>query len=342
MRIAFEQLEHELQHGLAPLYVVQGDELYIANTALDAIRRAARDRGYLERVLLDADGRFDWSRLREAGASLSLFATRRLIEIRLPGGKPGIEGAAALQEYITALPPDTITLVSLPKLDRQSQQSKWYKALETKAALIAAHPVKREQLPQWLAARLKTHGQTASRAALEFLAEQLEGNLLAAAGEIEKFALLYPQRELTFDEIRAAAANLARFDVFEFGDALLSGEPRRIATMLASLRAAGVEPTLVLWVIAREGRLLALLGERLARGESLRASLREMRVWDARMPLIERAVARLPRSAVLAELREAARADRIIKGVADGEVWSQLEQLALAFCAKSWAPTRAA
>lgn len=342
MRIAFEQLERELQHGLSPLYVIQGDELYIANAALDAIRRTAREQGYLERVVLDADGRFDWARLREAGASLSLFAARRLIEIRLPGGKPGIEGAAALQEYVAALPPDTITLVSLPKLDRQSQQSKWYKALEAKAALIAAHPVKREQLPQWLAARLAAHGQSAPRAALEFLAEQVEGNLLAAAGEIEKFALLYPQRALTFDEVRAAAANLARFDVFEFGDALLSGEPRRIATMLASLRAAGAEPTLVLWVIAREWRLLAMLAERLARGESLRASLRSMNVWDARMALVERAAARLSHGEALAQLAEAARADRIIKGVAHGEVWSQLEALALAFCAESRPASHAA
>lgn len=342
MRIAFEQLDRELQHSLAALYVVQGDELYIANAALDAIRTAARKHGYDERIVLDADGRFDWSRLREAGASLSLFTTRRLIEIRLPGGKPGIEGAAALQEYVAALPQDTITLISLPKLDRQSQQSKWYKALETKAALIAAHPVKREQLPQWLAARLAAQGQSAPRAALEFLAEQVEGNLLAAAGEIEKFALLYPPRELTFDEIRAAAANLARFDVFEFGDALMSGEPRRIAAMLANLRAAGAEPTLVLWVITREWRLLAMLAERQARGEALRASLRSMNVWDARMALVERAAARLPRSVALAQLAEAARADRSIKGVADGAVWPQLERLALSFCGKPHANTRAA
>ena len=341
MRIAFEQLDRELQHRLAPLYVVQGDELFIANAALDLIRRAARAQGYLERVVLDADGRFDWSRLREAGASLSLFASQRLVEIRLPGGKPGIEGAAALQEYVAALPHDTITLISLPKLDRQSQQSKWYKALEAKAALIAAQPVKREQLPQWLAARLKSHGQSAPRAALEFLAEQVEGNLLAAAGEVEKFALLYPPRELTFDEIRAAAANLARFDVFEFGDALLSGDARRIACMLANLRAAGAEPTLVLWVLTREWRLLALLAERTARGEALRASLRSMNVWDARMALVERAAARLSRQTALAQLEEAARADRIIKGVADGEVWPQLEALALAFCGGT-APARRA
>lgn len=341
MRIAFEQLGRELQHGLAPLYVVQGDELYIANAALDAIRSAARADGYVERVVLDADGRFDWSRLREAAASLSLFASRRLIEIRLPGGKPGIEGAAALQEYVAALPPETITLISLPKLDRQSRQSKWYKVLEAKAALLTAHPVKREQLPQWLAARLAAQGQSAPRAALEFLAEQVEGNLLAAVGEIEKFALLYPPRPLTFDEVRAASVDLARFDVFEFGDALMSGEPRRIAGMLASLRAAGAEPTLVLWGITREWRLLGMLAERQARGEPLRASLRDMRVWDARMALVERAAMRLPSNLVLAQLREAARAERIIKGVGDGAAWPQLEDLALAFCGEP-RPARAA
>lgn len=337
MRIGSEQLQRELQRELKPLYVVQGDELLLVNEAVDAIRAAARGRGFDEREVLETDGRFDWQNLRRVSASLSLFGSARIVEIRIPGGKPGLEGSAMLQEYAAALPSDTITIVTLPKLDRQGQSAKWYKALEASAILVIANTVTREMLPRWLAARLAAQGQSADRDALDFLAGQVEGNLLAAHGELQKLALLYLPGALSFSLIRDAAADLARFDVFEFGDALLAGKAGRIADILASLKAAGVDATLVLWAITRELRLLGAIAEQTRNGGSRPAALRALHVWESRSALVESAFKRLPAAFVLQQLSQAAHADRVIKGVARDDLWPLLQRLALGFCGP---PTR--
>ena len=332
MHIGSAQLQRELQRELRPLYLVQGDELLLVNEAVEAIRAAARARGFDEREVLETDGRFDWQHLRRVSASLSLFGSARIVEIRIPGGKPGLEGSAMLQDYAAALPSDTITIVTLPKLDRQGQSAKWYKALEASSVLVTANTVTREALPRWLATRLAAQGQSADRDALDFLAGQVEGNLLAAHGELQKLALLYPSGALSFAQIREAAADLARFDVFEFGDALLAGKAGRIADILASLKAEGVDATLVLWVITRELRLLAAIAEQTRNGGSRPAALRARRVWESRSALVESAFKRLPSAFVLQQLSQAAHADRVIKGVARDDLWPLLQRLALGFC----------
>lgn len=331
MRIGSDQLQRELARELRPLYVVQGDELLLVNEALDAIREHARARGYGEREVLETDGRFNWQNLREVSANLSLFGAARIIEIRIAGGKPGLEGSATLQDYVARLPADTVTIVTLPKLDRQAQNAKWYKALENFAVIVTANTIPREALPRWLATRLGMQNQSADRDALEFLADQVEGNLLAAHGEVQKLALLYPRGALNFAQMRDAAANLARFDVFEFGDALLAGKPGRIGDILANLKAAGVDATLVLWAITRELRLLAAIAEQTREAGSRSAVMRSLRVWDSRITLVEGAYKRLPAPFVLQQLVHAAHADRVIKGVAHDDLWPLLARIALAF-----------
>lgn len=331
MRIGSDQLQRELARELRPLYVVQGDELLLVNEALDAIRGNARAHGYGEREVLETDGRFDWQNLRQVSASLSLFGAARIVEIRMPGGKLGLDGSGILQEYVANLPCDTITIVTLPKLDRQAQNAKWYKAFETSGVVVTANAVTRAMLPRWLATRLGIQNQSADRDALEFLADQVEGNSLAAHGELQKLALLYPQGALNFAQIRDAAANLARFDVFEFGDTLLAGKPGRISDILANLKAAGVDATLVLWAITRELRLLAAIAEQTRDGGSRSAVMRSLRVWDSRISLVEAAYKRLPAAFVLQQLAQAAHADRVIKGVAHDDLWPLLARIALAF-----------
>lgn len=331
MRLGSDHLPRELQGELRPLYVVQGDELLLVNEAVDAIRVAARGRGYSEREVLETDGRFDWQNLRQVSANLSLFGAARIVEIRMPGGKPGLEGGGVLQDYVAKLPSNTVTIITLPKLDRQGQNTKWYKALETCGAVVTANTITREMLPRWLAARLQAQGQSASQDALDFLAGQVEGNLLAAHGELQKLALLYPRGALSFNQIRDAAADLARFDVFEFGDALLAGNAARITDILANLKAAGIDATVVLWVITRELRLLASIFEQTRNGASRSAALRALRVWQARSGLVENACRRLSAPSVLQQLSQAAHADRVIKGVARDDLWPLLLRLALAF-----------
>lgn len=341
MRIGSEQLQRDLQRELRPLYVIQGDELLLVNEALDAIRAAARGRGFSEREVLETDGRFDWQNLRRVSTSLSLFGAARIVEIRMPGGKPGLEGSAALQDYAAALPPDTITIVTLPKLDRQAQSAKWYKALENNGTVVTANAVTRDMLPRWLSMRLAAQGQNAERDALDFLASQVEGNLLAAHGELQKLALLFPPGSLSFAQIRDAAADLARFDVFEFGDALLAGDAERIADILTSLKAEGIDATLIIWVITRELRLLASIAEQTRGGGSRAAAMRALRVWESRSALVESAFKRLPTRFVLEQLTLAAHADRVIKGVAKDDLWPLLQRLALAFCGPSPRKTHA-
>lgn len=330
MRLKTDQLAQHLQRGVQPLYVVFGEETLLALEAADAIRSAAKQAGYTEREVLIVETGFNWSRLAASGGSLSLFGDRRLLEIRIPSGKPGTEGARALQEYCAALPPDTVTLITLPKLDKQAQAAKWFKALESAGTPVSAAAVERSRLPAWIGARLAAQGQQADAGTLQFLADQVEGNLLAAHQEVQKLALLFPPGRLALEAVKDAVLDVARFDVFKLGDALLAGDAVRLARILEGLRGEGVEPVLVLWALAREIRTLAKLRGGMRRGASLPQLMREAWIWESRQPLVERAVKRLSEAELLAALARAAKIDRMIKGMARGDVWDELLQVGLA------------
>lgn len=330
MRLKTDQLAQHLQRGVQPLYTVFGEETLLALEAADAIRSAAKQAGYTEREVLTVETGFNWSRLAASGGSLSLFGDRRLLEIRIPSGKPGTEGARALQELCAALPPDTVTLVTLPKLDKQAQAAKWFKALESAGTSVSAAAVERSRLPAWIGARLAAQGQQVDAGTLQFLADQVEGNLLAAHQEVQKLALLFPPGRIALEAVKDAVLDVARFDVFKLGDALLAGDAARLARILEGLRGEGVEPVLVLWALAREIRTLARLRGGMRRGASLAQLMREAWIWESRQPLVERAVKRLSEAELLAALAQAAKIDRMIKGMARGDVWDELLQVSLA------------
>ncbi|MDP1682502.1 MAG: DNA polymerase III subunit delta [Burkholderiales bacterium] len=324
-----DKLSAHLQSGLKPLYVVTGDEPLLALEAADAIRARAKEQGYLEREVLTVEAHFNWGSLQAASASLSLFASLRVLEIRIPTGKPGNEGAAALEAFCADLPPDTVSLVLLPKLDKRSKDSAWFSALSQAGVVIDVYPVDLDALPEWIARRLATQNQSADRETLAFLAESVEGNLLAAHQEIQKLGLLYPARKLTFDEVSEAVLNVSRFDVFQLGDAMLNGDAARAARILDGLRGEGVKPIPILGVLAWLTRSLNKAKLALTRGTDMSGALREGGFWGDRQNLARRALPRLSAETLAHAQRHAAEIDRMSKGLKPGDVWDELLTLVL-------------
>lgn len=330
MKLKVEQLAAHLQRALAPVYVLSGDEPLLVQEAADQIRAAARAQKFSAREVFFVDRSFDWNLLIQAAASLSLFAERRLIELRLPGGKPGDEGSKALQAYAARPADDTVLLVICGKLEAASRTGKWYQALEQAGASVQVWPVTVGALPAWIAQRMQQKGLRASRDAASLLAERIEGNLLAAVQEIDKLLLLHGPGTIDTDAILEAVADSARFDVYVFMDAALEGNPARVLRVLDGLREEGVEPVLVVWAIARELRQLAAIAAQLERGMGPGAALAQQKVWDKRKPLIERAVKRHDTRVWQRLLRHCAALDRMVKGMEAGSVWDELVQLGLA------------
>ena len=339
MQLRSDQLAAHLAKGLKPVYTVHGDEPLLAQEAGDAIRTAARAAGFGERKVFTVSGaHFDWSGVLAAAQAMSLFAERQLIEIRIPGGKPGKDGSEALQRYCDGLSDDVLTIVHLPKLDRQQQQGAWFTALDTAGVTVRVDLIERRALPQWIAQRLGRQGQRvedgeAGQHTLAFFADRVEGNLLAAHQELQKLALLYPAGTLSFDQVESAVLNVARYDVFKLGEAVLAGQTARVLRMLDGLRAEGEAAVLVHWTLA--GDILALKNahDAMAAGKPLPVALREARVWGMKERLFERVLPLLA-GHQLAHLVEAASiCDGVIKGLKHPswplEPWEALQRLAL-------------
>jgi DNA polymerase III subunit delta len=339
MQVRPEQLDAHLSRGLKPLYTVFGDEPLLAQEACDAIRAAARAAGYVERKVFSVSGaHFDWSAVQGAAQAMSLFADRQLIDIRIPTGKPGKDGSEALQRYCESLNDDVLTLVQLPRLDGQQTKSAWFNALDNAGLTVRVEPVARGGLPAWIAQRLarqqqRVQGGEAGQRALSFFADRVEGNLLAAHQELQKLALLYPAGELGFDEIEAAVLNVARYDVFKLGEAVLAAQTARALRMLDGLRAEGEAPVLVHWTLAEDIRALRRVREALDAGRPLPLALREARVWGAKERLIERAAPLLSGHQLDHLVEAASICDGLVKGLRHPEwpldAWSGLRRLAL-------------
>ncbi|MEP7300735.1 MAG: DNA polymerase III subunit delta [Caldimonas sp.] len=343
MQIRNDALAAQLKRGLAPIYTVWGDEALLVQEAGDAIRSAARAAGCSERqVHIVAGAHFDWSSLLGAAQALSLFADRQLVEIRIPSGKPGKDGSEALQRYCDAAVAgggrDVITLVQLPRLDGMQQKSAWFAALDRAGVSVRSHPVERAALPAWIAQRLAAQGQAVAsgadgQRALAFFADRVEGNLLAAHQEIQKLGLLYPPGGLGFEQIEAAVLNVARYDVFRLGEAVLAGQVARSLRMLDGLQAEGEAAVLVHWTLAEDIRGLKRVKDALGAGKPMPLALREARVWGAKERIFERALALLSDDA-LSHLLEAAHiCDGLVKGLKHpdwpADPWQGLKRLVL-------------
>jgi DNA polymerase-3 subunit delta len=344
MQLAAAQLTPHLQKGLRPLYTVHGDEPLLVQEAADAIRAAARALGYTERTVHTVAGaHFDWSEVLAAGGSLSLFADKQIVEIRIPSGKPGKEGIPALQQLAESAQGNdsTLTLVILPKLDKMTRSGAWFSALDAQGVILQVEQVGRDSLPQWIAQRLARQGQRVisgdeGQRTLQFFADRVEGNLLAAHQEIQKLALLYPEGELGFDQVESAVLNVARYDVFKLSEAVLAGQAGRVQRMMDGLKAEGEAEVLVHYTLAEDIRALKRVKDAMTAGRPLPMALREQRVWGLKERLFERVLPRLTTTSLDNLLHSAHLVDGIVKGLkapdwpTDG--WQALQRLAFSLC----------
>jgi DNA polymerase-3 subunit delta len=324
-----EQLSAQLARSLAPLYVVHGDEPLVALEAGDAIRTAARAAGITERDVLIAEAGFKWDAFLAANANLGLFGERKLIDLRIPGGKPGVDGAKALERYARDQNPDNVTLITLPRLDRTAQSSAWFAALADAAVVVPVYPVERAELPAWIGARFARQKQKASREALAFLTERCEGNLLAAKQEIEKLALLLPEGDVSLAAVEAVVADVARYDVFELSEAWLAGDGARVVRILGALEAANEPITLTVWQLGEDLHLLGEVHDAVARGQSPSTAVRNVRAWGKRQAALERAARRVTASQLIPLTASLAKLDALAKGLGNGNAWRVLAIVAL-------------
>ena len=329
MNVRAEQLDSHLSKSLASLYVLHGDEPLLALEAADAIRAAARKQGCTEREVFTVERGFDWSELAQAGASRSLFGERKIIELRIPTGKPGTQGSAAIAEYCERLGKENVTLVSLPRLRKEDQGSRWFGVLASTGMVVDVQPVDRARLPDWIGARLARQGQRASAEVLAFLADRVEGNLLAAFQEVQKLGLLLPAGELDAAAVSEAVTNVARFDAYDCSSALLAGDAARYVRVLDGLRGEGESPVFIVWALGEELRALARIQKGLAAGQQIEQLLRENRVWGDRQAPMKAAARRIAPAALTRALAHAARIDRAAKGVGAGEPWDEFITLGL-------------
>lgn len=333
VQMDIEQLSPDLP--LKPLYVIHGEEDLLRVEALDVLRQAARQQGYLNREVYSADSAsFDWQELLHAAGSMGLFADLKLLEIHIPGGKPGKAGGDALQELAGRLPEDTAVVLMLPKLERAQMQAKWFAALAKHGVVLEAKAVSGAALPQWIQGRLKQAGLEIEADALSLFAERVEGNLLAAKQEIDKLALLHPRGHLlNVADAEAAVANVARFDVFQLAGAWMSGDAARTARLLEGLEADGEEPVMLLWALAEDIRILIRLTAALKQGQSVQSVRNSLRLWGDKQTLAPMAVRRISIARLLAALQDCAKIDCMIKGAEVGNAWAEFKHLTLELAA---------
>ncbi|OGV75883.1 MAG: DNA polymerase III subunit delta [Methylotenera sp. RIFCSPLOWO2_02_FULL_45_14] len=327
MRLAQTQLEAHLKQGLQPLYVLVGDEPLAQRECLDAIRAAARSQGFDERNILTVERNFDWQQIQSFGQSISLFSSRRLLELNIPSGKPGVEGSKALQALAAKSLPDTTVVIILPALERDAKNSAWFSALEAQSQTITLNEIDAANLPKWIANRLALQGQHTSVQTLEFLAHQVEGNLLAANQEVQKLGLLYPQGELSDATVREAVLNVSRYDAFQLGEAVLAGDAERTVRILQGLQDEGENAVAVmnplLWVL----RPLLRIKQAEMRGENLTSAMTNARIYGDKQALVKRALTRLSLRQLEATLQKLADIDKTAKGVMLGDAWLEISRL---------------
>jgi DNA polymerase III subunit delta len=327
MRLKPDQLARHLEKGLAPVYLLTGDEPLQLTEAADAVRAAARAQGYTEREVFTVEKGFDWGQVSAASDSLSLFAERRILEVRLPTGKPGTQGAKVLEDCAARPAEDTLLMVHAGKLERGAQNSRWVKALEQAGVMVQVWPLSLSETAGWIARRLRAHGLVPDEQAVRLLAERVEGNLLAAAQEVEKLALLRGEGPLDADGVLEAVSDAARYTIYDLADAALAGDCARAVHVLSGLRGEGVEGILILWALTREVRQLTDIAERIDAGVPAAQAMQG--VWAKRAPLVKKALARHRAPGWQALLARCALTDRVIKGQAPGSAWDELLQLIL-------------
>ena len=327
MLIKPDQLDTHLKKGLQALYILQGDEPLAQKECLDAIRLAARQAGCDERMSFTVDRYFNWQQLQNFDQAMSLFSSQRLLEVHIPTGKPGVEGGKALTSLANKPMTDTTVIIVLPTPDRDTKNSVWLSNLEQAGTCVALSEVNIHALPQWISQRLKQQQQSTDTATLEFIANQVEGNLLAAHQEIQKLGLLYPAGSLTDVQVRDAVLNVSRFDAFQLGEAVLSGDAERVVRIVQGLQDEGEQPVAVMnplmWVL----RPLVRIKHAEARGENLNTAMTQARIFGDRQNLVRRAIGRLSLRQLDAALAKLTDIDKTAKGMMQGDAWLEISRL---------------
>lgn len=336
MRINLSSLSARLDKGLTPLYLLFGGETLLIEEALDEIRRKARAQGYAERVRFTLEPGFDWSQVTASAHSMSLFAEKKVIELRMPTGKPGDAGGKVLMDYAASIEGDaTVLVIICGGIDKRAQTTKWFKAVESAGVAVDCPAISAQQLPEWVVRRMRGKGLKFDNDAAKRLSVLVEGNLLAAAQAIDLLALLSANETVTVASVENAIADHARFNSFAFVDACLAGSPQRCTRILQSLRRNQAEPVLILWALTREVRALCHLSAGLARGDKSQALFRRHGVWSSRANLISGALKRLPAARCHNLLRQLAAADLMLKGRAPlqrRDIWEEIENIGLGVC----------
>ncbi len=331
MRLRADQIEKHAAQSLAPVYLISGDETLLVQECADAIRAACRQHGFSERQVFHVDNSFDWQTLLDETAAMSLFADKKLIELRMPNGKPGDAGTAALENYCANTNADTVVLIICNKLDSSAARAKWHKAVDNCGVTIPVWPVEPQQLPRWIEQRLRSRGISADSDAIQILAERVQGNLLACAQEIEKLQLYTDAKVIDANIVNATVADNARFDIFNLADQALLGNAAQALRALAGLRGEGEEPPVILWALTKELRTLHKCAEAIEQGQSIDRALDAGGVWDKRKPFVRAAVQRLSRRRIENLLRLSQQIDSAVKGSGDNP-WLLLDRLLIGIC----------
>ncbi len=326
-----QKLGEALQKGLAPVYFLSGDEPLQLGEAADAIRKAARQAGFSEREVISVDSHFEWHLLAETASSLSLFADKKIIDLRIPDGKLGNDGAKALQAYCNHLPSDTLVLISTAKIAATSLKTRWFEAIDDCGVVVQIWPLDGMDLIHWLQQRAAQRGLQIELEGIKLLASKIEGNLLAAAQEIEKLYVLYGARLISAETITDVVADSSRYDVFKLVDAILSGRTKRILKIVQGLREEGIAAPVVLWGLTREARLLLSIQTQLQQRIPKEQVFKNHQLWDKRKVLINDALSKLTRKQLFDVLVLSAKADQQIKGQQQGDPWETLLHICLLF-----------
>lgn len=321
MKLSANQLSTHLKKSLAPCYLVTGDEHLLVAEALDEIRDAARQRGFGMRELHVATTGFDWAQLLASSSNMSLFAEQRIIELRLPTGKPGRAGGQAIVELVERAGPETLFIVTAPKLDRSAAASKWAKTIDKKGVNLPVWPIALRELPGWIAGRMRAAGLQPDPDVVALLADRVEGNLLAAGQEIEKLRLLLGEGPVSVEDVSKAVADSSRYDVYKLADAALGGDATRAVRILGGLRSEGVEPVIIMWALTRELRTLSRLDDVVRQGGDLSSAMRKNGVWSNREGLVRSCMRRHKPGAFNRMLKASGRADAAAKGQRRGDPW---------------------
>lgn len=324
MNIRPDQLQSGITKTVYPVYLVSGDEPLQQMESLDLIRSFLREQEYAEREVLDVDAQFDWFRLMEEAANMSLFSSRRIVELRLPTGKPGRQGSQVIKDYLSRPPEDTVLIINAGKVDASAKKSAWYKSVEQNGLVVQCWPVPIEKLSVWLKQRFKKRDMDADNEVLAYISQHVEGNLLAADQEIEKLYLLLGPGKVTYADVAEAVTSQSRYSVFELVDMLLTGNTKRVIKIIAGLKAEGIVPVVVNWALTKDIRLLTQVAQDVSSAEFI---LKRSGVWQSRMALFKSCLARHHHRSFQMMLKRCAYIDAASKGMVDTNVWDEIETL---------------